>query len=193
MTEREWPDERLRELMRAAQGGDAGAYAELLLLVADRVRAVVRRRRGFLGPDVVEDVVQDVLLSVHSVRHTYDPERPFGPWLLAIVRHRLADQARRDTRIAAHEEVVEDLDVTFRAAATNSEESGGADAGTLADAIRQLPSAQREAIELLKLRELSLKEASALSGMSVGALKVATHRAMAALRKALAHGNDTKH
>jgi DNA-directed RNA polymerase specialized sigma24 family protein len=48
-----------------------------------------------------------------------------------------------------------------------------------------VPAGQREAIELLKLRELSLKEAAAASGTTVGALKVATHRAMIALRRVL--------
>lgn len=52
-------------------------------------------------------------------------------------------------------------------------------------AIQSLPTDQRQAIELVKLQELSLKEASAASGQSVGALKVATHGAMAALRRAL--------
>ena len=47
----------------------------------------------------------------------------------------------------------------------------------------ELPPGQRQAVELLKLREMSLLEASAASGQSVGALKVATHRAMASLRK----------
>ena len=31
-----------------------------------------------------EDAVQDILLTVHAVRYTYDPTRPFGPWLVAI-------------------------------------------------------------------------------------------------------------
>ena len=44
---------------------------------------------------------------------------------------------------------------------------------------------QRDAIDLLKLKELSLKEASSLTGRSVAALKVATHRAMKRLRKLL--------
>jgi RNA polymerase sigma-70 factor (ECF subfamily) len=52
--------------------------------------------------------------------------------------------------------------------------------------VRALPEGQREAIELLKLEELSLKEAAAVSGTSVGALKVATHRALRALRRTLA-------
>lgn len=38
---------------------------------------------------------------------------------------------------------------------------------------------------MLKLRGLSLKEAAAASGTSIGALKVATHRAINALRKTL--------
>jgi RNA polymerase sigma-70 factor (ECF subfamily) len=180
-----WPEDHLRELMRAAQAGDGAAYAELLEMVAERVRAVVRHRRGFLGSAAVEDVVQEILLSVHAVRHTYDPDRPLTPWLLAIVRHRLADQARRDARIAAHEQPVEDLDVTFGAMPTNSLEERRDDARRLARAIRQLPPTQRRAIELLKIGELSLKEASAVTGNSIGALKVATHRAMTALRKAL--------
>jgi RNA polymerase sigma-70 factor (ECF subfamily) len=38
---------------------------------------------------------------------------------------------------------------------------------------------------MLKLRELSLKEAAAETGMSVSALKVAVHRAIKTLRVAL--------
>ena len=48
------------------------------------------------------------------------------------------------------------------------------------------PPGQRQAIKLLKLDEMSLKEAAIASGMSIAALKVATHRALATLRKALA-------
>ena len=52
-------------------------------------------------------------------------------------------------------------------------------------AIEALPFAQRQAIEMLKLGEMSLKEAAAASGMSIAALKVATHRALGTLRKML--------
>ena len=59
------------------------------------------------------------------------------------------------------------------------------DPDALAQAIQALPPGQRQAVELLKLRELSLKEASALTGLSIGALKLATHRAVASLRRTL--------
>jgi RNA polymerase sigma-70 factor (ECF subfamily) len=48
-----------------------------------------------------------------------------------------------------------------------------------------LPPGQRQALELMKLQEMSLKEAAAATGMTVGALKVSVHRAMATLRKVL--------
>src|SRR5262245_59906251 len=176
-------DEQFRLLMRAAQGGDRDAYRALLTAVTPRIRRLVRLRRAFLGAADVEDVVQDVLLSLHAVLATYDPSRPFMPWLLAIVRNRLADAARRYARQVR--EVSVDLDVTFVEVSTNTPDEGVGDLEALAQAIRELPAGQRQAIELLKLQEMSLKEASAASGSSVSALKVATHRAMMSLRRIL--------
>ncbi|HSC29485.1 MAG TPA: sigma-70 family RNA polymerase sigma factor [Vicinamibacterales bacterium] len=175
----------LGELMRAAQQGDTDAYLELLRAITPHIRRVVARRGGFLRPEDVEDLVQDVLISVHRVRATYDPTRPFLPWLLAIVRNRVADGARRYARTMAREVQVEDLDVTPAGPAPNSQLESSEDMEALRHAVRSLPPGQRQAIELLKLRELSLKEAASAAGTSVGALKVATHRAIAALRRAL--------
>ena len=181
------PSDPLGALMRAAQRGDATAYTELLKTITPRIRRIVLRERAFAGLAEVDDLVQDVLLSVHAVRATYDAERPFEPWLFAIVRNRLADGARRYARTAAREVNWDhDDDVTFGAVETNEGTAEIGDARALHAAVRALPEAQREAIELLKLEELSLKEAATVSGTSVGALKVATHRAIRALRRTLA-------
>ncbi len=104
---------------------------------------------------------------------------------MGITRNRLADGARRYARRAAHEVQVENLPVTFSDEGANIDNGGYRDPEALRQAIRALPPGQREAIETLKLREMSLKEAAAVSGMSVGALKVSVHRAVATLRKAL--------
>lgn len=193
MEERTTDDARLGGLMSAAQAGDGNAYLTLLQEITPRVRRTILRRRGDRASADLEDLVQDVLLSVHVARVSYDPGRPFLPWLLAIVRHRLADGARRYARRTAHEVQVEDLDVTFAALATNPPSESPGDAQALRAAIDILPRRQRQAVELLKLRELSLKEAAAATGMSVGALKVATHRAVAALRRILAAGERHGH
>ena len=183
--ERQFVDDRRHaELMRAAQDGDARAYGNLLREITPRLRQIVRYQRRFLGAADIEDLVQDILLSLHSVRATYDPDRPFMPWLLAITRNRLADSARRYSRRAAHEIQVENLPVTFSDDAANLSDEEYGDPEMLKQAIGALPKAQRVAIEMLKVREMSLKEASAATGMTIGSLKSSAHRGMAALQLA---------
>lgn len=178
-------------LMCAAQRGDSAAYAELLRAITPRIRQIIQRQRGFAGIADIEDLVQDVLLSVHSVRATYDGTRPFTPWLLAIVRNRLADGARRYARTARREVPFDESAVTFAELEANmyTDDQFG-DVAALRQAVRELPAAQREAIELTKIRELSLEEAARVSGSSVSALKVATHRAMTSLRRTLKVGTS---
>ncbi len=184
-TENTRKDDRFAELMQAAQAGDTDGYLQLLREIAPVIRPIVKGRRPFLSVEDIEDLVQDVLLSVHAVRATYDPKRPFMPWLAAITRNRLADAARRYVRGQSQEVGVEDLDVTFSDQSSKSIKEEYRDSDALRLAIDSLPAGQRSAIEMLKLREMSLKEAAESSGTSVGALKVATHRAMTALRKKL--------
>ena len=176
-------DQHFAALMQAAQGGDAEAYAQLLGEIGPRLRRFVRGHWRLLGAEDVEDLVQEVLLSVHAVRATYDPGRPFMPWLFAIVRNRIADGARRHARHEGRQLQIEDWDVTFFEESANSSREVFGEVEALNHAIEALPAGQRSAIEMLKLREMSLKEAAAASGMSIGSLKVATHRAMNALRK----------
>lgn len=185
MTHSTEQDQHLARLMQSAQDGDRRAYAALLSEVAALARQMVRRRFAFLQPQDVEDLVQDILLSVHAARSTYDPGRPFLPWLAAIARNRVADGARRYTRRTANELTSDRLPETFPAEQANMPQGRYGDAEALAQAMADLPPGQRQAIELIKLGEMSLKEASAVSGMSVGALKVAVHRGIAALRRAL--------
>jgi RNA polymerase sigma-70 factor (ECF subfamily) len=73
---------------------------------------------------------------------------------------------------------------TFSADPTNFDETS-AEQAALHAAIERLPPDQREAIRLVKLKEMSLKEAALATGRSVSALKVATHRAIKSLRKIL--------
>src|SRR3546814_20734998 len=84
-------DRCLADLMRSAQKGDKAAYARLLGEVSPLLRQVVQRRYYFLQPPDIEDIVQEILLSLHIARATSDPQRPFLPWLMAIARNSMAD------------------------------------------------------------------------------------------------------
>ena len=174
-------------LMARAQAGDAEAYRRLLDEVTPFLRSLAARRQR--SPADIEDAVQDILITVHRVRITYDPMRPFGPWLVAIANRRLIDQLRRNIRRNSREtSMTAEHEIHADPRANLAE---GAERHRLEAAVDRLPPGQQQAIRLLKLNELSLKEASAASGLSIAALKVATHRALKSLREALTKGSDS--
>jgi len=181
-------ESRWRDWMVSAQAGDAAAYEKLLLELLPHLRGFVRRRIG--DSDAVEDVVQNVFVSLHRARHTYRPERPFGPWLHAVARNAVIDHARVRTRRAGRE-VPLDADRVPEPAAPPAEPPAHVDLSPeLARALAALPDSQREAVELLQLRELSVAEAAERVGVSRGALKVRAHRGYRALREWLAGGGQ---
>jgi len=172
-------DARWAGLMQAAQGGDSRAYETLLRECLPLLRAIARQR--LRDSAEVEDAVQDTLLTLHRVRHTYDPARPFRPWLAAIADRRALDQLRTLVRRRGREADLE--------AAEHLGVAGDAEARLLSadlrGAVKELPESQRTALQLTKIEALSLAEASERSSMSIGALKVATHRAVQSLRRKL--------
>jgi len=176
-------DQNWSRLMAAAQDGDRAAYERLLHEILPFIHALAARQHR--APDRIEDVVQEVLLTIHRVRHTYDPSRPFSPWLAAIARRRSIDLLRRRGRIEAAETSNAEAYETFAAPVANRQEAGRDAKATLGRAVAGLPPGQRQALELVKLRELSLADASRLSGKSAGVLKVNVHRALKALKARL--------
>ena len=174
-----------REWMQAAQHGDRERYGALLTAVIQPLRRAARARWPREDAAAIEDAVQETLLALHISRHLYDPARPFMPFLYGILRFRGADVMRRRRRAGAREMPIGDVPETSDALATDRDQDRGLEAGALRAAIARLPAGQRRAIEMTKLQEMSLQEASTMSGMSVAALKVATHRGIQALRKLL--------
>jgi RNA polymerase sigma-70 factor (ECF subfamily) len=168
-------------LMARAQAGDGNSYRRLLEDATPYIRAVVMR--SMENRSDAEDAVQDVLFTVHTIRATYDPLRPFGPWLLAITNRRVVDHLRKQGRRRLRETILDseheratdipDADVDFQ------------DLRSLEMAIEQLSPQQKQAIHLLKLKEMTLTEVSSATGISISSLKVNTHRAMKSLRKIL--------
>ena len=173
-------------LMARAQDGDGAAYHRLLQDIVPYLRSLAARRHR--DPNDAEDAVQDILLTIHSIRQTYDPARPFGPWLVTIANRRFVDRLRRQGRVRARETLLTTEHETFSEPRANLEEPP--DRHELEGTIDHLPPKQQQAIRLLKLKEMSLKEAAAASGMSIGSLKVNTHRALKSLRKMLINRSE---
>lgn len=180
--------QRWQRLMIAAQAAEPRAYSELLQEASTFIRVIARRYHA--DPGTIEDVVQETLISIHRVRQTYEPGRAVEPWIAAIAKARAIDALRArlrrlkmETPVAA--EVLANIPDTLR-----SSESSLAASTSVAEAMAALPPAQRAAVRLLKIEELSLREASEASGQSIPALKSALHRAMLSLRSVLTGGRD---
>jgi RNA polymerase sigma-70 factor (ECF subfamily) len=171
-------EEELGRMMASAQDGDRQAYEDLLTRVSGLVRAFVRRRVGDIG--WADDVVQECLVALHRARHTYDPGRPFAPWLYAIAQNRLVDALRVQRRLLLRE-----MHPDGQRAEPGQRPDQERDA--LREDVRRwvadLPENQRQVIELLKFEELSVREVAAKLGMSESNVKVTAHRGYRALRR----------
>jgi RNA polymerase sigma-70 factor (ECF subfamily) len=176
-------ESRWRALMASAQDGDHTAYGELLSDLFPVLRRFVLRR--WPNAHDTEDVVQEILVSIHTVRQTYDRRRPFTPWLMTIAARRVADAARSRYARGANETTVDVLPETFLGDGAKSQQEASDDREAIRRAMALLPDGQRRAIELIKIQGLSLEEAAQITGKSVGALKVGIHRAIKAMRQAL--------
>jgi RNA polymerase sigma-70 factor (ECF subfamily) len=178
----ETADQRRAAWMAAAQAGDRVAYEKLLADSIPLIRAAARRQG--VGRDHVDDVVQETLITVHRVRHTYDPSRSYDAWLNAIASRRAIDamrqRGRHDSR-ELHDSFALDRHPDADDASAASERQQ--EAQRLHAAIDELPPGQREALEQLGLRERTLAEAAEQTGRSTGSLKVNLHRGLKSLRR----------
>ena len=175
------------DLLVAAQLGDAGAYRRFVASVTPFVSAVARQRCW--SADMVPDVVQDVMLSVHRVRHTYETGRPVKPWLAAIAVRRSIDAMRRRGHLQAHEVHNQAAYDRYADPRHNHEDTRWA-AHAFARVTSGLTPRQKQALDLVKVRGMSLSEAAGASGQSVALLKVNIHRAMRKMRLEIAEERD---
>lgn len=174
-----------RDWLAAAQQGDRRAYAALLSTALPWLRSRARARWPRSCPADIEDIVQETLLALHRNLHLYEPSRPVAPFLFGILKLRGADVRRQRHRHARHETNLDDLPVTSDALTTYPDQGATIDHATMHAAVRQLSSRDREILDFMKLQEMSLREASAVSGLSVATLKVGTFRAIKRLRRAM--------
>ena len=158
----------LAGLMAKAQKGDSKAYTVLLSECSSWLTRYFARR---IAPAQVDDLVQDVLMAVHKKRASYDPTRPFMPWLAAIARYRWVDQLRKHYR-AELDELHED------SAIEDSEEDAVMARVSLERLFVNLTPNQAAAIELVKIEGQSVREAAEKTGQSESSVKVNIHRGL---------------
>ena len=157
----------LRDLMQRAQAGDKQAYSVLLEQAG---RWLARFFSQKIAADAVDDLVQDTLISLHRKRASYDPSRPFLPWLAAIARYRWVDRLRQTYKHAA-------TALDFDIGEESHEDVVGAKI-SIDRLLDQIPNNQANVIRMVKIDGLSIIEAAAKSGQSEPLVKVNIHRGL---------------
>ncbi len=167
-------------LTRAAFADDKVAYRKLLQETSRFLRPFLSRILNNEGDR--EDVLQEILISIHKARSTYDGNRPYKPWAYAIAKFRLndflrkryADRLRRSVGLEEAENIP-DNDVTKSAFAYES----------IHELLHHVSEKQAAILQLLHREGLTSKEAALKLGMKESAVKVTAHRAYKILRKKL--------
>ncbi len=160
-------------LMAAALGGHRGAYNRLLGEIQPWLQRYFMRR---LPMSIAEDLAQECLIAVHQKRHTYEPGRPFRPWLATIARYKWIDRLRamgRRPTVSIEDEMVEPQ--------VDDHEFSVTSAIVLEELLTRLRPAQTAVIRLVKLKGYSIEEAAAMTGQSESLVKVNIHRGLAKL------------
>ena len=161
-------EQTLARLMILSQQGDKSSYTVLLTEVQLWLERYFRRR---CPPAQLDDLVQEVMMAVHTKRATFDTNRPFLPWLAAIARYRWIDHLRKVYRNA--EDGLEDFD-----APEDSEEEAVLARMSLERLFVHIPDKQSDVIAMVKIEGLSIREASEKSGQTESAVKVNIHRGL---------------
>jgi RNA polymerase sigma-70 factor (ECF subfamily) len=175
----------LEELMRLAQNGDKSAYAHLFHSITPMIRSFVSKHLS--NQSDAEDVVQNILLSIHRASNTYDTDRPFKVWMFTIARYRLNDHLRLHYKKAGVPEVSFDI-LNYEISAEDVTKTNE-DREYLNEMLQTLPEKQRKIITMMKLEGHTAKFTAKTLNMTTSAVKVSAHRAYKMLAQK-AHKED---
>jgi len=142
-------------------------------------------RFGLAGSGGQEDVLQEILLAVHTKRHTYDPERFFLPWMYAMARYKVIDHLRKN-KVSLRATISLDDELENIETLMVFESTADLDIEALCET---LPEKQRNVLKLVKIEGLSVEEAAKRTGYSASDIKVTVHRAIKALQEKVSEVN----
>jgi RNA polymerase sigma-70 factor (ECF subfamily) len=172
--------DNLEALMRQSLDGDQRAYAALLQETSRLLRPFLSKRLNFTNE--VDDVLQEILISIHKARHTYDGKRPYKPWMYAIAKFRLQDHLRAHYADQLHHaDDLDEMEEFLRSDVTEMVISYESISGE----VEKLPEKQATILRLMHREGYTAKEVAEKIGMKESAVKVAAHRAYKVLREKL--------
>jgi RNA polymerase sigma-70 factor (ECF subfamily) len=174
-------------LLRAHVDGDPQAFTTLVRRHRDRLWAVALRTLG--DPEEAADALQDALISALRNAGSYRAEAAVTTWLHRVVVNACLDRVRRRKVRAADPLGERDLP------SPRDEHAATVTRLDVRAALARLPEAQRLALVLVDMEDLSVAEAAEVLGVPEGTVKSRCARGRAALavllRPSAARAGDT--
>ncbi|MGH3614997.1 MAG: RNA polymerase sigma factor ShbA [Pseudonocardia sp.] len=172
------------ELVAAAVNGDKRAMGELLGYILPIITRICRARTGHL-PDsarTIDDVVQEVCIAIVSALPRYRVDAPFIAFVVGVTANKIADAYRAAVRNKSRpmSDLPEDADPGAGPEQLVLQDERAVELGRLLD---RLPERQRDIVVLRVGLGWSADEVAEALGSTPGAVRVAQHRALAALRR----------
>jgi RNA polymerase sigma-70 factor, ECF subfamily len=178
MVERSGDGKAAARVVARLRGGDPDAVHELYDTYGRAIFTVGYRALG--DRSLAEEVVQLTFLKAWQAAASFDPERALAPWLYAIARRTAIDVFRRESRHTSN-----DHEIDIAALPPTFEDLW--EVWEVRTAIDRLPVAEREVVEAVHYRDLTLQETADELGIPVGTVKSRSHRAHGRLASLLGH------
>jgi RNA polymerase sigma-70 factor (ECF subfamily) len=179
-----------RKLIESAQRGDKDAFATLVQRYYRKIFNLAYRMTG--NREDAMDVTQEVLLRALRAIASFQPDKPFLPWIYRITWNICADRGRKIGRTPAEESIDDGNTGASRLASPILGPDGEFErqeaARVLRDAIDQLAEGYRELIILFHLEGLSIREISDVTDLKETVIKNRLYRGRQMLKKILEAG-----
>jgi RNA polymerase sigma-70 factor (ECF subfamily) len=166
----------LSQLLCSGLAGNQADYGKFLTQISPILQRVVSRK---LGSAEIDDVVQEILISIHKARHTYDGERPIMPWIAAIASFRITDHLRKHYSQMRHQTV--DISELENILADVTEDDSANE--SIDELLKNASEKDKKILKLMHVEGYTAKEVGAQLGMNESAVKVAAHRAVKKIRE----------
>lgn len=178
-------DQELAELVPLAVGGSKRAIQGILRIIYPQVLRYCRARIGGGRQPSPEDVTQEICLAVAtSIENYKDKGRPFMAYVYGIAFNKVTDAHRAMGR--DHSNPTGEVPETADSDATPEEAAEISDGSNKVRALLDtLSDKARDIIILRVFVGLSAEETAGIVDSTPGAVRVAQHRALAQLRKAM--------
>ena len=180
-------EQETSELMRTALAGDDTAYRAFFENILPTLRSMIKAMAPTLSADLREDIVQEIMTSIHAKRHTWQQDRLILPWIYAIARYRLIDYIRKEKRAPKSDSDIAEIEIA------------GQDYAGLADlridiekSLRSLNTQTEAVVRAVGIDGKDTKKTSEELGISENAVRIAYHRGLKKMKAFFLTSENTK-